>query len=232
MSVTLNSFQLTQASPSGQSITVPTLTNGAVVVYIHTDNGGNTNHATALSIGGVSLTLLDSGLMGDGAQVGCSTFAGVGVPSGSQSISITIDGSVTETINGYWFLENVDQSSTVNAHGYNNSLAVTVTTSVSTFGVGVLFDGNITGASPISHQSGGQIYYGQDTNGMLSSGSITNTWTISGGAPKGGFVVYVKEVAAAGPANVKTWDGVTQSTAIKTYLGNTVANTKTVDGIN
>ncbi len=35
----------------------------------------------------------------------------------------------------------------------------------------------------------------------------------------------------AGPTNVKTFDGVTQSTGVKTYLGVAVASVKSVDGI-
>ncbi len=36
--------------------------------------------------------------------------------------------------------------------------------------------------------------------------------------------------AVAGPTTVKTWDGVTQSTGIKTYFGVDLANVKSVDG--
>lgn len=36
---------------------------------------------------------------------------------------------------------------------------------------------------------------------------------------------------AVGPTNVKTWDGVTQSTGIKTYEGVALANVKSVNGI-
>lgn len=35
----------------------------------------------------------------------------------------------------------------------------------------------------------------------------------------------------AGPTTVKTWDGVTQSTGIKTYFGTPLANVKTLDGL-
>lgn len=44
--------------------------------------------------------------------------------------------------------------------------------------------------------------------------------------------IEIKPAVAVGPANVKTWDGVAQSTGTKTYVGVTVANTKTVDGVN
>jgi hypothetical protein len=42
--------------------------------------------------------------------------------------------------------------------------------------------------------------------------------------------VMVITHAAAGPTTVKTWDGVTQSTGIKTYLTASLATTKTVNG--
>jgi hypothetical protein len=43
------------------------------------------------------------------------------------------------------------------------------------------------------------------------------------------IVESMKQVPV-GPTTVKTWDGVTQSTGIKTYLGVALASVKSVNG--
>ena len=71
-----------------------------------------------------------------------------------------------------------------------------------------------------------------DTNGTVGTGAQTLDWTWSSADTGLGLVMSIAPVAAAGPANVKTWDGLAQSTGVKTYFGNTLANTKTVNGLN
>lgn len=69
-----------------------------------------------------------------------------------------------------------------------------------------------------------------DSNATVGTGSqsliannMTGNWA--------GMIASFAPAVAAGPANVKTWDGLAQSTGVKTYMGNTLANTKTVDGL-
>ncbi len=69
----------------------------------------------------------------------------------------------------------------------------------------------------VVHPAGSRTIAVNDT-----SGSAVQTFIIASMAPF---------VTPSGPANVKTFDGVTQSTGIKTYLGVALASTKTVDGI-
>lgn len=67
-------------------------------------------------------------------------------------------------------------------------------------------------------------------NTGLSTGSQSMTYNES---PAEGFaagMVSFAPAVAAGPTTVKTWDGITQSTGIKTYFGVDLANVKTVDG--
>lgn len=72
-----------------------------------------------------------------------------------------------------------------------------------------------------------------DSNGTVSTGTFVANVTYSGAAVGGWSILGTsfKPFAAAGPTNVKTFDGVTQSTGIKTYLGVALASTKTIDGI-
>lgn len=67
-------------------------------------------------------------------------------------------------------------------------------------------------------------------------GSISTVFFLQGANNAGisywDTLVVDDGAAPPGPTNVKTWDGITQSTGIKTYIGVALASTKTVDGIN
>lgn len=80
---------------------------------------------------------------------------------------------------------------------------------------------------------GATNYYAEIASKVAaSSGSNTMslTWTTNRDADE--LVAAIKYLApVTGPVNVKTFDGVTQSTGVKTYLGLALASTKTVDGI-
>ena len=109
------------------------------------------------------------------------------------------------------------------------------------------FLGTITGLSLVNgtkyylcgHRSGSQDASNNYSWPFQTSGSFDLFTQASSDAPiwqthsawatRGSITTHA---AAAGPANVKTWDGVTQSTGIKTYFAVTLASVKTVDGIN
>ncbi len=59
---------------------------------------------------------------------------------------------------------------------------------------------------------------------VLTSTEVTQLYN-------GGAGLAYPLVVPSGPTNVKTFDGVTQSTGIKTYLGVALSSTKSVDGI-
>lgn len=63
-----------------------------------------------------------------------------------------------------------------------------------------------------------------------TAGDITNLQFYNGGGVEF-FMDNIGPVGSPGPASVKTFDGVTQSTGIKTYLEVALASVKTVDGI-
>lgn len=70
-----------------------------------------------------------------------------------------------------------------------------------------------------------------DSNGTVGTGSQSLQITRSTSGVIGGGVISLAEaVAPSGPTTVKTWDGVTQSTGIKTYLDVALASVKTVNG--
>lgn len=87
--------------------------------------------------------------------------------------------------------------------------------------------------------SGTATYYcGESSAGfdVASSGGTVTTGSQSvvtnqGGGVQATIIFSFAPATAAGPTNVKTFDGVTQSTGVKTYFGVALASTKTVDGI-
>lgn len=70
-----------------------------------------------------------------------------------------------------------------------------------------------------------------------SAGSFTQSDVLVAVSPVGNYAFSSVTIApdtytpAVGPANVKTWDGITQSTGVKTYFNLATASTKTWDGI-
>lgn len=77
------------------------------------------------------------------------------------------------------------------------------------------------------------IFGNGDSGALITpAGSYTNHWTT---VTADEFLIFnltvSPAVAPTGPANVKTWDGVTQSTGVKTYEGLALASTKSVIGV-
>lgn len=71
-----------------------------------------------------------------------------------------------------------------------------------------------------------------DSNGTVAVSAVSYGYTNGSGSVGSLSILGFGIASAAGPANVKTWDGVTQSTGIKTYLGLALASVKTVIGLN
>ncbi len=92
------------------------------------------------------------------------------------------------------------------------------------------FTGGGTNTYTIQVDSG--TVFGPYAYSFGGSGDIINFQIYRGGGTADIFVDSIAPPAVpSGPANVKTWDGVTQSTGIKTYLGTALASVKSVDGI-
>lgn len=71
-----------------------------------------------------------------------------------------------------------------------------------------------------------------DSNATVGTGSQSMVFNNNtGGRDTAMVVLSLAPFAASGPTNVKTKDGVTQSTGIKTYEGVVLASVKTVEGV-
>lgn len=126
----------------------------------------------------------------------------------------------------------IDSSNTATTSGGN---PFTFSTTVVATGCWLVTAGKTNGANPTAGSgtinrvvNDAGIF---DSNGTVGTGSQSLSLSNGTGANLGFVIASIKPAAAAGPANVKTFDGVTQSTGISTYFGNTVANTKSVNGI-
>lgn len=113
-------------------------------------------------------------------------------------------------------------------------------------GDGRFFDGKVSlvrcwSAERTSGEISGNMcnVYGTSETNMQGEWSFNDVYTDASGngytLTPSGSPVFATDVPAVcsvvGPTTVKTFDGVTQSTGINTYFGQTLATTKTVNGI-
>lgn len=66
--------------------------------------------------------------------------------------------------------------------------------------------------------------------GSAQTPAGTDTIAVTSSSQSFTTIMAAFKPVAAGPTTVKTWDGITQSTGIKTYLTASLATTKTVNG--
>lgn len=70
-----------------------------------------------------------------------------------------------------------------------------------------------------------------DSNAAITPAGSYNMTVTWGSTQNGGYVMgSMSPTGASGPTTVKTWDGVTQSTGVKTYMDVAIASVKTVNG--
>lgn len=130
-----------------------------------------------------------------------------------------------------------------NASGNGTSVASNVLTLTTNVGNDALFEMTIFGSTGtlsvdvaetkvVNSNTGNQgmnILSWKPAGAVAASETMTTNYT--GSAANDHFGVAIKLFTASGPSNIKTWDGITQSTGIKTYNGLALASTKSVNGI-
>ncbi len=224
-------------SGTSVSVTLNASTNANRFVYCMLRSDVSLASATA-TYNGVSMTLLAAGVNGEWKAM----FYLVGAASGSNTLTVNIGSSagylrvVSESFSGVGSVENTNSSFATTGTAAN--IAVT-TVAANAWAIGGAGDNGAgacaagTGTVAIGTGENALRLYQRNDNPQGTPGSKTLNFTSSsGGSAWGLFAVAIAPfVAPSGPANVKTFDGVTQSTGIKTYLGLAVASTKTVDGI-
>jgi hypothetical protein len=233
MAITLDTAtgSFTTGTNLSWSHTAGTLTNGIVFVGIQI-MGSISGTPT---YGGVSMVQVGTRNSGAGniyLYVALAT-------SGSKTVSIDATASVqiwgsAVTYNGASQTTTVDNSTTNITSGAQTSLTTTLTPVASGCWATIVCGGarvptastNVT--SRYADTTNTNLNQG-DSNGT-AAGSYGQTFTFSS-TNQEATVMASFAPAVTGPVNVKTFDGVTQSTGIKTYLGVALASTKSVDGI-
>lgn len=192
MAVTFNSWAIDQPGVATSSVTVPSLTNGGI--YVQVDGTGTGAPATAMTFGGISGTLIDTGTTnGTSPSV---NFIFVGVPSGSQSRVVTAPGGTFAGITfSTWYLNGVDQTTPLHAHHYSASGQTnSITTTNSCWIIGSSRDGSPSASTPLTTNRSIQ-FQAVDANAMVAAASpFTNTWTGSSGFT---FVTALNQVLVA-----------------------------------
>lgn len=163
-----------------------------------------------------------------------------GPATGSNTFALNWTGTASANMVALGSYSGVSQAGTLDssANGFSASATtINATTTVVAANSWLISEisnngGNVTigGGSSVTRQHAFAQYYG-DSNGAVGTGSQTITWTFSGATQWNWYVASIAPFAAVGPTNVKTWDGITQSTGIKIYEGVALASVKSVEGV-
>jgi hypothetical protein len=100
--------------------------------------------------------------------------------------------------------------------------------------IGDISGGTVTAGSNTyqRYQNAGQGTFMADTNASYTpAGSLTMGCSKATNDKYAACIASFSPYVPPGPTNVKTWDGVTQSTGIKTYEGVALASVKSVEGV-
>jgi len=248
MAATVVDKGIATGASSGTSRTVSaTLTAGSntyLLVFVWNQTG---NSFTGVTWNGGAMT---SGAVNAPQFAFRSQFYYLAAPTtGTHDIVVSWSGADTSVGVAYVSLAGADQGAPdVEGYGAVNNLttiskSVTTTTSSDLLVAGFAIQQGATfhtvGAGQTLETSssamGSANYYANITSKQTvasGSNSMSMSWTTA--KPADALVVGIKAAAASpsGPANVKTWNGITQSTGVKTYNDLALASVATVNGIN
>lgn len=195
--------------------------------------GGDT--VTSVTWGGVTMTQIDKVNRGDGRYD--YLYLLVAPATGAQTISIArTSGDIKGRAISYTGCAQTGQPDA------NNKVTFTISTSISLSFTTVadndwlvavgssVTNGFTAGTNTVGRGVDDDTRFWDSNSAQTPAGSHSLNWTSI--AATGDFIgVALKPVAPTGPANVKTKDGVTQSTGIKTYEGVALASVKSVEGV-
>lgn len=214
-----------------------TCASGAVLVV--QAGSGATNTISGVTYNGVAMTAVDSYTDTTNALKNTSWIL-LNPASGANNIVVSASlGLILGEGQSYTGASTTANPSTF-AHAVGltaglPSVSVTNTTGGALVGFGYKSNSatnGVTGGTERQHDAavtnGG---WGDVLGAGSGSQSYEITFSVNGGNFGYAVQAMVLQLPTAGPANVKTFDGVTQSTGIKTYFGLALASTKSVDGI-
>lgn len=209
-------------------------TNGLIVwLFFDGSSGGNPISTTSVTYNGVSLTQVIAVLNG-GVPIWTLGYYLPSAAAGNNTIAVTVGGSNTWSGNGVSYSgTNLTTYPSITNSGTNTgSLTMTATVANSWPTMGGTYFTTIGAGSGTVIRSTGGTPVGYTTATFDSNGPTSGSYTLNANLSMFcAASMMLEPVAAAGPANVKTFDGVTQSTGIKTYFGVPVGSTKSFNGI-
>lgn len=178
-------------------------------LYILTAPATGSNSVVVSASGSGSLIYSQSGSYTGAAQSGQPPHTAKNTGNSVTTLTTTVNTSTAPSTDNCWIVGgySLDGNFTVSA-GAGTTLRSTNASIKNWLGI---MDGNA-----VVHPAGSSSLIFNSSSSCNMRGIITSL------APF---------VAPSGPTNVKTWDGVTQSTGIKTYEGVAVASVKSVNGI-
>jgi hypothetical protein len=230
-------FQHTTSAPNWSfNYTVGSNSNRVLIVFAH-NNQTTGDVFTGVTYNGTSMTRLAT-TAGNGAFI--ALYFLVAPTSGTHTLTISGTWSAGWDENAFVMsYDGVDQTNPANSVATNGTAPVTGTVNLSSTNSWAVTFG-YEDAVPISNGTGiatvrvpetpTQYRAAGDSGVVASSGNYNQTWSAGSGNIRM-LQVGIAPVAPSGPTNVKTWDGVTQSTGIKTYESVAVASVKSVIGI-
>lgn len=231
------------ASPRTIAVTVAAT---SPILFVSFGNNSTSDTATGVTFNGAAMTQVAKKQAGATSPVWSYLYAIVG-QSGTHNVVITLSsGSIYRaTCSSYtgvnqsitWTGTPTDNTATANSNNTSSTINSSVTTIADNSWVFTCCWGdngtvnttttNITirGTAQVVTQAG-------DSNAAVTpAGAYSQTWNAGGNEIWAMIQATFSPAVAAGPANVKTWDGITQSTGVKTYGALALASTKTWDGV-
>lgn len=210
--------------------------NRVLVVCIEVNSGSPFKTLSSLTYNGVAMTekvAVDAtGLWG----VWWYVYTLLNPSTGANNIAATFSGSATTIGIGtsYTGVASIGNTGNLSTTGANPSISIT-TTAANSYVVGGLDtngqDPTVNGLTERAEITSANGHIGNVGDKLVAAAGATSAdWTKASGIWTGAAVELVESVVS-GPTNVKTFDDVTQSTGIKTYLGTALASTKSVNGL-
>lgn len=225
-----------------------TTTTGTSLTYSHTTSGsdrglvvmsisgGSAINTNSVTYNSVSMTDCGSNISDESSRK-YYLWTLIAPATGSNNVVVTMASStfIRSTAASY---TGVNQTTLVDGVNTGSSLtgttpSINVTSTVAdTWGVAAIRNdsGNISSGTNLSPRGAANSIAYADSNGSLGTAGTETLGVTTVGGNTWILGLLMRPATSAGPTTVKTWDGVTQSTGVKTYFGVDLANVKTVDG--
>lgn len=231
---------------TGSTVTWAHTCASGAVLYVGAGTNNQTQTVTGVTYNGTSMSLVDQ-IANTDACYGSIWFLS-NPSSGSNNIVVTYSASSTDSKGGV----GVSFTGSDTTFGAKNKTGVdpgdsSISTAVTTTAANsIIFAIAVQNGNSTSLTVSGTNQTQQDTTGKLlgaggfvrvsgstqtttTTGSYTSSWSSSPNEVMVQVAVEVLAASAAGPTNLKSFDGNVKSN-IKSFDGNTLANIKSIDG--